>query len=140
MTWCAPTRPPAPKHGQQKQLGQDMIWGAGLYLAGSQEEAIRKVEPAHDERYKWFAPFGFVRYADEQGRTWGTPGAPAKIPSLRDGVAAEGVVLRHAGPGDRRHQVDRGEVSRPGGFHDPLGRGAVARANSRSSFAGSRAM
>ena len=38
-------------HGQPKQLGQDMIWGAGLYLAGSQEEAIRKVEPAHDERY-----------------------------------------------------------------------------------------
>ena len=28
-----------------------------------------------------------MRYADEQGRTWGTPGAPAKIPSLRDGVA-----------------------------------------------------
>ena len=74
-------------HGKQKQLGQDMIWGAGLYLAGSQEEAIRRVEPAHDERYKWFAPFGFVRYADEQGRTWGTPGAPSRTPSLRDGVA-----------------------------------------------------
>jgi alkanesulfonate monooxygenase SsuD/methylene tetrahydromethanopterin reductase-like flavin-dependent oxidoreductase (luciferase family) len=74
------------RHGQQKQLGQDMIWGTGLYLAASQEEAIRAVEPAHDERYKWFAPFGFVRYADEQGRTWGTPGAPARIPSLRDGV------------------------------------------------------
>jgi alkanesulfonate monooxygenase SsuD/methylene tetrahydromethanopterin reductase-like flavin-dependent oxidoreductase (luciferase family) len=75
------------KHGQQKPLGQDMIWGTGLYLAGSQEEAIRKVEPAHDERYKWFAPFGFVRYADEQGRTWGSPGAPARTPSLKDGVA-----------------------------------------------------
>ena len=74
------------KVGQQKQLGQDMIWGTGLYLAGTQEEAIRRVEPAQDERYKWFAPFGFVRYADEHGRTWGTPGAPAKIPSLRDGV------------------------------------------------------
>jgi alkanesulfonate monooxygenase SsuD/methylene tetrahydromethanopterin reductase-like flavin-dependent oxidoreductase (luciferase family) len=74
------------QHGQQKQLGQDMIWGAGLYLARDQEEAIRKVEPAHDERYKWFAPFGFVRYADEHGRTWGTPGAPSRTPSLRDGV------------------------------------------------------
>ena len=39
-----------------------------------------------DERYKWFAPFGFVRYADEEGRTWGTPGAPARVPSLVDGV------------------------------------------------------
>jgi hypothetical protein len=74
------------KYGQRKQLGEDMIWGTGLYLAGSQEEAIGRVEPAHDERYKWFAPFGFVRYADEQGRTWGTPGAPASIPSIRDGV------------------------------------------------------
>jgi len=74
------------KYGHQKQLGEDMIWGAGLYLAGTPEEAKRKVEPAHDERYKWFAPFGFVRYADEQGRTWGTPGAPARTPSLSDGI------------------------------------------------------
>jgi alkanesulfonate monooxygenase SsuD/methylene tetrahydromethanopterin reductase-like flavin-dependent oxidoreductase (luciferase family) len=75
------------RHGRHKQLGEDMIWGAGLYLADTQEEAIRRVEPSHDERYKWFAPFGFVRYADEQGRTWGTPGAPARTPSLRDGIA-----------------------------------------------------
>jgi len=75
------------KYGQDKQLGQDVIWGAGIYLADSAEEAIRKLEPAHDERYKWFAPFGFVRYADEQGRTWGTPGAPARTPHLADGVA-----------------------------------------------------
>jgi alkanesulfonate monooxygenase SsuD/methylene tetrahydromethanopterin reductase-like flavin-dependent oxidoreductase (luciferase family) len=74
------------QHGRPNELGQDMIWGAGLYLAGSKEEAIRRLEPAHDERFKWFAPFGFVRYADEQGRTWGTPGAPSRIPSLRDGV------------------------------------------------------
>ena len=74
------------RHGRKKQLGEDVIWGAGVYLAESREEAIRKVEPAHDERYKWFAPFGFVRYADAQGRTWGTPGAPARVPSLRDGV------------------------------------------------------
>src|SRR5437588_664528 len=74
------------KHGREKQLGEDMIWGAGVYLADSREEAIRRLEPAHDERFKWFAPFGFVRYADEQGRTWGSPGAPARTPSLRDGV------------------------------------------------------
>src|SRR5687767_15586000 len=75
------------KVGRVKQLGEDMIWGAGIYLADSVEEAIRRVEPSHDERYKWFAPFGFVRYADEQGRTWGTPGAPARVPSLADGGA-----------------------------------------------------
>ncbi len=73
------------RHGRAKQLGQDVIWGAGVYLADSQEEAIRRVEPAHDERYKWFAPFGFVRYT-EHGRTWGSSGAPAQTPSLRDGI------------------------------------------------------
>jgi len=74
------------RHNRPVQLGQDMVWGAGIYLAGSQDEAIRRCEAAHDERYKWFAPFGFVRYADEHGRTWGTPGAPATIPTLREGV------------------------------------------------------
>ncbi|HVH74555.1 MAG TPA: LLM class flavin-dependent oxidoreductase [Stellaceae bacterium] len=74
------------KHGRNIALGQDMIWGAGIYLANSREEAMRRVEPSHDERYKWFAPFGFVRYADAEGRTWGTPGAPARIPSLAEGV------------------------------------------------------
>ena len=125
------------KHGRNKQLGEDMIWGAGVYLAGSRDEAIRRLEPAHDERFKWFAPFGFVRYADEQGRTWGSPGAPARTPSLKGWCCAEGLVLRHAGGGDRRHQVDRGEISRPRALHDPLGRRASARRNSRSSCAGS---
>jgi alkanesulfonate monooxygenase SsuD/methylene tetrahydromethanopterin reductase-like flavin-dependent oxidoreductase (luciferase family) len=75
------------KRGFPKQLGEDVCWGAGLYLADTPEEAARRVEDAHDERYKWFAPFGFVRYADEQGRTWGTPGAPARTPKLADGIA-----------------------------------------------------
>jgi len=76
----------AAKAGRQLQLGEDLALGLGLYIADTQEEAIRIVEPYHDERYKWFAPFGFVRYADEHGRTWGTPGAPARLPTLRDGV------------------------------------------------------
>jgi alkanesulfonate monooxygenase SsuD/methylene tetrahydromethanopterin reductase-like flavin-dependent oxidoreductase (luciferase family) len=75
------------RHGREKQLGEDMIWGAGVYLSDNAESAMRELEPSHDERFKWFAPFGFVRYADESGRSWGTPGAPAGIPSLRDGVA-----------------------------------------------------
>ncbi len=76
----------AAKAGRQLQLGEDLCWGVGLYLAETQEEAIRRVTPYHDERYKWFAPFGFVRYADEQGRPWGTPGAPARLPTIQDGV------------------------------------------------------
>jgi alkanesulfonate monooxygenase SsuD/methylene tetrahydromethanopterin reductase-like flavin-dependent oxidoreductase (luciferase family) len=74
------------RHGRHLQLGQDLCLGLGFYMAESREAAIRKVEPAHDERYKWFAPFGFVRYADTEGRPWGTPGAPARVPTIQDGV------------------------------------------------------
>ena len=66
------------KYGQAEEAGAGHDLGHRPLSRSSQEEAIRKVEPAHDERYKWFAPFGFVRYADDQGRTWGTPGAPAE--------------------------------------------------------------
>ena len=74
------------RYGRQLELGPDLCLGLGLYMAESREAAIRKVEPAHDERYKWFAPFGFVRYADAEGRPWGTPGAPARAPTIREGV------------------------------------------------------
>ena len=77
----------AARGGRHLELGEDLCWGVGFYLADTEEEAIRRLGPAHDERYKWFAPFGFVRYADEQGRPWGTPGAPARVPTLREGIA-----------------------------------------------------
>ena len=74
------------RHGRDLAPGEDMALGVGFYLAESQEEAVRRIRPYHDERYKWFAPFGFVRYADEEGRPWGTPGAPARPPRIEDGV------------------------------------------------------
>jgi alkanesulfonate monooxygenase SsuD/methylene tetrahydromethanopterin reductase-like flavin-dependent oxidoreductase (luciferase family) len=72
--------------GRQLTLGQDMALGIGFYIGGDQAQAIEEVRPYHDERYKWFAPFGFVRYTDSQGRAWGTPGAPSGAPSIEDGV------------------------------------------------------
>jgi len=79
-------REEAAKIGRHLAPGEDLAWGGGLFLAPSLEAAIAGVRPYHDERYKWFAPFGFVRYADEQGRTWGTPGAPAGVPTIEEGV------------------------------------------------------
>jgi len=79
-------REEAAQAGRQLELGQDLCLGLGFYIADTPAEAIERVRPAHDERYKWFAPFGFVRYADEQGRPWGTPGAPARVPTIEDGV------------------------------------------------------
>jgi hypothetical protein len=79
-------REEAARVGRDLQPGEDLAWGGGLYLAPSVEEGIDRVRPYHDERYKWFAPFGFVRYADDQGRPWGTPGAPAGVPTIEEGV------------------------------------------------------
>ena len=76
----------AAKAGRQLELGQDMALGIGFCIAESQEAAIDQIRPYHDERYKWFAPFGFVRYTDSQGRPWGTPGAPVGVPRIEDGV------------------------------------------------------
>ena len=76
----------AAQAGRDLALGQDMGLGMGFYIAETQQTAIDKVRPYHDERYKWFAPFGFVRYTDSQGRSWGTPGAPARVPEIEDGV------------------------------------------------------
>ena len=76
----------AAEEGRELALGQDMALGIGYYIAGSQQEAINTVRPYHDERYKWFAPFGFVRYTDSQGRAWGTPGAPSRAPTIEEGV------------------------------------------------------
>ncbi|MDA0770110.1 MAG: LLM class flavin-dependent oxidoreductase [Chloroflexi bacterium] len=74
------------RHGRNLIPGEDLALELGFYLADSQQEAMDKLRPYHDERYKWFAPFGFVRYADEEGRSWGTPGAPARTPHIEDGV------------------------------------------------------
>jgi alkanesulfonate monooxygenase SsuD/methylene tetrahydromethanopterin reductase-like flavin-dependent oxidoreductase (luciferase family) len=79
-------RDEAARVGRTLALGEDLAWGAGLYLADSVDEGIEGVRPYHDERYKWFAPFGFVRYADDQGRPWGTPGAPTGVPNIEEGV------------------------------------------------------
>jgi alkanesulfonate monooxygenase SsuD/methylene tetrahydromethanopterin reductase-like flavin-dependent oxidoreductase (luciferase family) len=105
-------RDAAGRAGRRLELGQDLCWGVGLYLADSREEAIRRLEPAHDERYKWFAPFGFVRYADEQGRPWGTPGAPARVPTLREGIAQKAWLV--GPPGEAIAVIKEFEARYPG--------------------------
>jgi alkanesulfonate monooxygenase SsuD/methylene tetrahydromethanopterin reductase-like flavin-dependent oxidoreductase (luciferase family) len=85
--WLRLYRDEAAKAGRELELGEDICWGVGLCLADTEEEAVRRMEPYHEERYKWYAPFGLVRYIDEQGRQWGTPGAPSGVPPLRDAVA-----------------------------------------------------
>ncbi len=79
-------REAAARAGRQLALGQDMALGVGFCIDETPEAAMNRVRPYHDERYKWFAPFGFVRYTDSQGRAWGTPGAPSRVPTIEEGV------------------------------------------------------
>ena len=72
--------------GRELALGEDLALGLFFYIDGSQEKAMERARLFHDERYKWFAPFGLVRYTDAEGRPWGTPGAPSRVPTLEDGV------------------------------------------------------
>ena len=72
--------------GRELALGQDLALGIGFCIDETPEAAVAKVRPYHDERYKWFAPFGFVRYTDSQGRAWGTPGAPSRVPTIEEGI------------------------------------------------------
>ena len=74
------------ENGRGGILGEHLALGLGFYIAETEEDAVNNLRPFHDERYKWFSPFGFVRYADEEGRVWGTPGAPARTPRIEDGV------------------------------------------------------
>src|SRR5258706_11281498 len=111
------------RQGRRKKLGADMICGAGIYLADAQAESQRQLEPAHDERFKWFAPFGFVRYADEHGRTWGTPGAPAGVPPLRAGGAPNGGVRGPPGRGSAGRQAGGAKKPGPGKLIIPSRRG-----------------
>jgi alkanesulfonate monooxygenase SsuD/methylene tetrahydromethanopterin reductase-like flavin-dependent oxidoreductase (luciferase family) len=100
------------RYGRHLALGEDLCLGLGFYMAESREAAIRKVEPAHDERYKWFAPFGFVRYADAEGRPWGTPGAPARVPTLAEGVEQKAWML--GAPADCIALIREYEAKYPG--------------------------
>jgi alkanesulfonate monooxygenase SsuD/methylene tetrahydromethanopterin reductase-like flavin-dependent oxidoreductase (luciferase family) len=71
--------------GRELELGEDICLGIGVHLAETAEAAIEQLEPYHDERYKWFAPFGFVRYAE--GERPPSDADATRLPVLREGVA-----------------------------------------------------
>ena len=71
------------ENGRGNVMGSNLALGIGFYIAENEKEAVERLRPYHDERFK---SFGFVRYADEEGRVWGTPGAPARTPRIEDGV------------------------------------------------------
>ena len=89
------------RNGRGNVLGSGLALGIGFYIADNENDAMERLRPFHDERFKWFAPFGFVRYADEEGRVWGTPGAPARTPRSEDGVQQKAWIC-----GPPSHQIE----------------------------------
>ena len=89
------------RNGRGNVWGSGLALGIGFYIADNENDAMERLRPFHDERFKWFAPFGFVRYADEEGRVWGTPGAPARTPRIEDGVQQKAWIC-----GPPSHQIE----------------------------------
>ncbi len=97
--------------GRQLELGENICWGVGVHLAETAEDAIRRLEPYHDERYKWFTPFGFVRLATSE-QTESGEAAPTSAPSLREGVAQQAWLCGR--PSDVIEQIREFEQRYPG--------------------------
>ena len=79
-------------HGNETELGGDLILGISFFIADSEEEAIRQAKPYYEENMKMFAPLGFVRgLSDDQLAALADPArAPtADLPTLEQAVAAE---------------------------------------------------
>ena len=76
-------------HGNETELGGDLILGISFFIAESPEEAIRQARPFYEENMKMFAPLGFVRgLTDDQLDALADPArAPhADLPTLESAV------------------------------------------------------
>ncbi|MCC6176429.1 MAG: LLM class flavin-dependent oxidoreductase [Chloroflexi bacterium] len=99
------------RHGRETELGGDLALGLNVYLADSEEQAIREATPLQEEWVKMFAPLGFVPgLTDEQISAAADPSrAPqAGLPTVRDGVRAGSWLC---GPpelvADKLHDIER---------------------------------
>ncbi len=78
-------------HGNEIELGGDLILGISFFIAETPEEAIRQARPFYEENMKMFAPLGFVRgLSDDQLAALADPArAPsADLPTLESAVEA----------------------------------------------------
>jgi alkanesulfonate monooxygenase SsuD/methylene tetrahydromethanopterin reductase-like flavin-dependent oxidoreductase (luciferase family) len=79
------------RHGRETELGADLVIGFSVYVADSEEQAIREATPFFEENLKMFAPLGFVAgLTEEQIRATADPAQArtAGLPTLRDAVRA----------------------------------------------------
>ena len=81
------------------------------------------LSPTTTSATQWFAPFGFVRYADADGRPVGHTGRARAYPQHPRRRRAEGLAVRPATARDRGDPALRGQVPGPRPDDDPLGGG-----------------
>jgi alkanesulfonate monooxygenase SsuD/methylene tetrahydromethanopterin reductase-like flavin-dependent oxidoreductase (luciferase family) len=62
------------QHGRETELGGDLVITYSIWIADSEEDAIREVTPFFEENVKMFAPLGFVKgLTPEQVEAAGDP-------------------------------------------------------------------
>jgi alkanesulfonate monooxygenase SsuD/methylene tetrahydromethanopterin reductase-like flavin-dependent oxidoreductase (luciferase family) len=79
------------RRGRETELGGDLIIGFSVFLADTEEKAIKEATPYFEENVKMFAPLGFVRgITEEQIAATADPrkARHAGLPTVRDGVKA----------------------------------------------------
>ncbi len=77
--------------GRETELGGDLTIGISIFLADTEEQAIREATPFFEENMKMFAPLGFVPGATpEQIAAIADPklARQTKLPTVADGVKA----------------------------------------------------
>ncbi len=104
------------RHGRATQLGHDMIWGQGSILPTARRRPCAASNPRTTSAISGLRlSVSCVMLTSRVGR--GAPaGASARVPSLRDGVQQKAWFCGATVADHQRDQIDRGEISRAGGF------------------------
>ena len=109
-------------HGNETELGGDLILGISYFIADSEEEAIRLARPYYEENMKMFAPLGFVRgLTDDQLDALADPSrAPtANLPTLEEAVDAGSWIVGR--PEQIKERIEEIEDRWPGLDHVNMG-------------------
>ncbi len=78
----------AAAHGRELQIGEDVALGYRVFIAESQEKAIRQAQPYFEEAMKFAAPLGLMQLRPEQVEAVANPGRSrgVALPTLEDAV------------------------------------------------------
>ena len=79
-------RDEAAKVGRHLELGEDLAWGGGLYLAARSKQPSMASGPTTTSATSGSPPSASCATPTSTAEPWGTPGAPAGVPTIEEGV------------------------------------------------------